>query len=201
MQFIRSSVAVSLAACVSACATPALTPSVETTQSLVTYEITDIGVAEAAEILVTAVKSELSTAQVQRNLAPADLPAKPGGIKVVNPLEGTSMAGLAALAGNSLTIPSCPEASVSVIADNTRFQRSGETTNYAACLWPYRDGLHMEIFSSYTIQSGGVSSAAIGRTLARSALGDSSQFIERTRDSIVTRLEAAGATVTETSRR
>ena len=58
----------------------------------------------------------------------------------------------------------------------------------------------MEIFASFTIRSGGLSAAEIGRGLARSAMGDSSQFIERTRSEVMAALETAGANVEETAR-
>lgn len=183
-----------------ACASPALTPSVETTQTLTKYEISNIDYDTASQILVDTMKVQVSRANVQRNLVTGVLPTEPGGIEIVNPLEGSPLAGMASMAGQVLAIPSCPQAPLSITAINSSYQKYGENTNYAACLWPYEGGLHMEIFASFTIRSGGLSAAEIGRGLARSAMGDSSQFIERTRSEVMAALETAGANVEETAR-
>lgn len=52
-----------------------------------------------------------------------------------------------------------------------------ENTQFFTCLWQYEDGYHVDIYTQFDIESGGLEN--LGRDLVRGMMGDSSQFIPR----------------------
>jgi hypothetical protein len=61
---------------------------------------------------------------------------------------------------------------------------------------PYKSGWALNVHTTFVKASGAFSAATLGATLARTVVGDSSQFIPRTLAAMVDNLKAAGATVT-----
>ena len=183
------------------CATSSLTPTVETRQSIVTYDLQNIEYIDAADRIAATHRAVMSSARIERNFAPDPLPPAPGRITMTNPLYNSPMAGLAAYGGTQFQLPECSGAQLVISADDTSFGRYGETTRYTSCVWAYDGGVHLEIYSAFT-QRSGASADLIGRQVAQSVLNRSSaDFIERTHSRVVTDLEAAGAVVTQTGRR
>ncbi|EHA6962110.1 hypothetical protein JMC51_004634 [Vibrio parahaemolyticus] len=64
----------------------------------------------------------------------------------------------------------------------------GENTQFYTCLWQYKEGYHVDIYTQFQIESGGL--ANLGQDLVRGVMGDSSQFIPRTIGNIKSNLEA-----------
>lgn len=81
-------------------------------------------------------------------------------------------------------------------AQNTGMSEYGEGSSFAACLWQYQGGYHIDIYTSFRRSSGGFNPEMLGAMLARKAVGDSSQFIPRTINDIVDGVEKTGSQVT-----
>ena len=96
---------------------------------------------------------------------------------------------MAALAGN-VKIPTCDGALVYAQAANTSMSSYGENTQFYTCLWQYKEGYHIDIYTQFQIKSGGLEN--LGVDLARGILGDSSQFIPKTINSIKQNLDDLG---------
>jgi hypothetical protein len=67
----------------------------------------------------------------------------------------------------------------------------GEKTSFFICVVQYKKGYHVDIYTTFEQQSGGLSVNALSASLARSMVGDTSQIIPRT----MKRLETALASV------
>ncbi|MBE4583292.1 hypothetical protein BOO34_18665 [Vibrio navarrensis] len=87
-----------------------------------------------------------------------------------------------------MTIPTCEGALVYAQAADTSMSQHGENTQFYTCLWQYKEGYHVDIYTQFQIESGGL--ANLGQDLVRGVMGDSSQFIPRTIGNIKSNLEA-----------
>jgi hypothetical protein len=172
-------------------------PTVETKRSVTTYDVKGISFKAATDATVAAVRARSSGANVQRSIAPASLPAQPGTLEVRDALAGTN---LGALAGGAL-MAFCDGSPAVIRAADSDFARYGEGTSYTVCLWPYRAGTRIDVYSSFSEKSGDVSAAALGKLIASSAMGNSSQLITKMHNGIVARVQEAGGTVTKVAER
>ncbi|MEG3663317.1 hypothetical protein [Celeribacter halophilus] len=172
-------------------------PTVETKRSVTTYNVKGLSGRAVADATVSAVRARVSSANVQRSIAPAILPAKPGALEVKDALAGSN---LGALTGGAL-VATCDGAMAVIRASDRSFAGYGESTGYTVCVWPYRGGVNVDVYSSFSEKSGGVSPAELGKQLASSAFGNSSQFIGKMNDGIVASLQKAGGTVTKVGQR
>ena len=77
---------------------------------------------------------------------------------------------------------------------NDDFQGS-ENTTFFVCLLPYQAGYHMDIYYTFTKVSGGFSPEMLGKSLANSLVGDSSQFIPRTISALESAAQKSGGTL------
>ena len=172
-------------------------PTVEATRSITSYEVTGMPFNRAADVTVAAIRARTSGVSVERLPTPSQLPAQPGSLAVQDALAGTR---LGALAGGAF-VATCEGAAAIIRAQETTFAGYGEGTEYTACLWPHQRGTRLDVYASYTRQSGGASAASLGAQIASSALGSSAQFIDKTRDGIVTELRRADGTVVKVGER
>lgn len=176
----------------------AVTPTKET---IVSYKIYDIKVSEStnAKDVTSAVANALreysSEVRINNNIPPYPLPEKPGRFQLKNPFANSNLAALAAAQGSSMKLPVCDEAIMTANAIDNSFGNYGENTTFYTCVWAYSEGYHVDIYTSFSIASGGFSAATLGASLARNVVGDSSKFIPRTIDKIVSNLEETGAKV------
>lgn len=172
---------IALAGCAS------FTPTKERFEGFKIYDIkTDVSSSLTLKLsnsLKEAMQDNADDVRFENNLPPATLPDDAGRFELVNPFENAK--GLAALAGASMTTPTCKDAVIQATS-NDKFA-GAENTTFFTCLMPYKEGYKMNIYYAFTKVSGGFSSEALGRALAQSVVGDSSQFIPRT----ITALEAA----------
>ena len=97
--------------------------------------------------------------------------------------------------GASVQVPSCDGAILTANATDSSMSKYAEATTFFVCVMPYQHGYAMDIYTTYAKGSGGFSPATLGVALARSVVGDSSQFIPRTISSIVDGVRQTGATV------
>jgi len=119
---------------ITGCATDAFTPTVETRQSIVSYDIQNIDYLIAADQIVATHRSVMSSARIERNFAPDPLPAQPGRITMSNPLHNSPVAGMAQFGGAQFLLPSCDGSQLVITSDDTSFGRYGETTRYTSCV-------------------------------------------------------------------
>lgn len=84
----------------------------------------------------------------------AELPSEPGRFSLVNPFEGSKFAAFAAAGGNlGMKVATCENASWSAQASRTISGHS--KLNLTACLFPYKEGFHLNLYSTYTKKEGG----------------------------------------------
>jgi hypothetical protein len=162
------------------------------------YSIYDVKPAEGVtaskigDAIKVALQKNMNRVQLTNMIPPATFPEKPGRFQVSNPLKGTAFGALAAQSGQSLEIPSCEGSLLTATAQNTSMSRYGEGNVFFLCLLPYQGGYHIDIYTQFKKRSGGISPQALGATLARSVVGDSSQLVPRTINAVVESVEAAG---------
>lgn len=174
------------------------TPTKETQVGYAIYKIKPAEGATATEIsgaLVTALQKNTNSVNVSRDIPPHPLPEQPGRFELVNPFANSNLGALAAASGNNLRTPTCEGAIVTAQATDTSMGNYGENTSFHTCLWQYKDGFHLDVYTRFTVASGSFNPATLGATLARTVVGDTSQFIPRTLDSIVKEIESTGANV------
>lgn len=173
-QILMSLAVVSLAGCAG------MTPTHEKVEG---YRIYDISTAYSSGVtqslaanIRAAMQKNAKDVQFNNQLPPDPLPAQPGRFQLINPFQGAT--GYLALAGANAKVPQCPG---SVIQATSHDSFTGaEQTTFFVCLMPYQQGYAMNVYYTYDKVSGGISAEALGRALAQSVAGDSSQFIPRT---------------------
>lgn len=174
------------------------TPTREISSGYAIFDIQagpDIGAARIAEAVKTALQRNTSGVQIVNGIPPSPLPNKPPRFTLVSPLTG-NLAALAAASGQPMQVPKCDGAVMVANARDTSMARYGEGTTFFACVMPYQGGHALNVYTTFAKASGAFNAATLGATLARTVVGDSSQFIPRTIQAIVTAVEATGASVT-----
>lgn len=156
----------------------------------------EIGHARVAEAVKVALQKNMSSVQISNGIPPSPLPDKAARFQLVSPFKGSNLGVLAAASGQNLQVPTCEGSILTANARDSSMARYGEGTTFFACLMPYQGGYGLNVYTTFTKASGAFSAATLGATLARSVVGDSSQFIPRTIASIVDAVNATGATVT-----
>ncbi len=151
---------------------------------------------QIAQALQSALQKSTSRVHINRGIPSSPLPEVAPRFQVVNPFAGSNMAALAARSGADLRIPTCEGALVMATAESTGMAEYGEATSFSVCLWQYQRGYHIDIYTSFNKASGGFSPEVLGATLARKVIGDSSKFIPRTIENIVSSVEKTGSKVT-----
>lgn len=124
---------------------------------------------------------------------PTPLPSQPGRFQVANPLKGSQLGALMAASGASYTTAQCDGASFVANLKNDSFKKFGEDTRFVTCIFPYTGGFSVSVWHRYSQNNNN-----LGASLARGVVGDSSQFIPRTIESIVAGIRMAGFQPIET---
>jgi hypothetical protein len=157
------------------------------------YAIYDVKVDPAVDArrVYAAVKDGLEKTGYEFSVSidppPSPLPAQPSRFQLVDPLKNSNLGALIAASGQSFKTAKCDGASFVAGLKNDHFKRYGEDTAFVTCVFPYAGGFSVNVWHRYSQQSGN-----IGASLARSVVGDSSQFIPRTIESIINGMRAAG---------
>jgi hypothetical protein len=186
-----------LVAALSGCGS--ITPTREYSSGYAIFEVKaapELTNARLTEAVKTALQKNLSQVQINHGIPPSPLPDKPARFQLVSPFKGSGLAALAAASGQNLQVPSCDGAIMTAYARDTSMSQYGEGTTFFTCLMPYQGGWSLNIYTTFVKSSGAFSAAILGATLARSVVGDSSQFIPRTIAAVVEQVKATGATVT-----
>lgn len=156
-----------------------MTPTREFTEHYVIYNISEVDDhREIAENVKEVLQTHTKNVVVNHHIPPYPLPEKPGRFTVHDPLANSPMGALLGAGGANVKAPKCDDATFSAYS-NDPFE-GVENTTFFVCLLPYVDGYHMNIYYTFTKVSGGFSAQMLGKSLARSLVGDSSQFIPRT---------------------
>ncbi len=176
-----------------------ITPTREVSSGYAIFDIQagpDIGPARIAEAVKVALQKNMSQVQITNGIPPSPLPEKAPRFQLVSPFKGSQLGALAAASGQSLQVPSCEGAILTANARDTSMSRYGDGTTFFACVMPYRGGYALNVYTTFTKASGALSTATLAATLARTVVGDSSQFIPRTIAQVVDSVKATGADVT-----
>lgn len=178
---------------VSACAS--LTPTREVTEGYRIYDVQGaVSNSAIADSLKSAMQRNADKVAFTNNIPPHPLPEKPGRFALTNPFANSGMGALMAAQGAAIKIPKCDDATFTATSHD-KFDNA-ENTTFFVCLLPYAGGFHMNVYYSFTKVSGGFGTQALGRALAQSVVGDSSQFIPRTLAALEKAAQDVGGNVT-----
>lgn len=197
MKSLRLALAAIAAMGLAGCA--GITPTREISSGYAIFDIKagpEIGPARITEAVKVTLQKNMSQVQITSGIPPSPLPAKAPRFQLVSPFKGSQLGAVAAASGQSLQVPSCEGAILTANARDTSMSRYGEGTTFFACVMPYLGGYALNVYTTFTKASGAFSAATLGATLARTVVGDSSQFIPRTIGQMVDRVKATGAEVT-----
>lgn len=189
-------VALFSAIAVTACAST--TPTKETEERYAIYDVkpkAGVTTSQISASIRTALQKNMSGVQVTNNIPPHPLPEEPGRFKLEQPFKNSNLGILAAASGTLLKVPTCEDSALTATATNNSMAKYGENTTFFLCLLPYQNGYHVNVYSSFTKSSGAFSVETLGATLARSVVGDSSQFIDQKINAIMAEIESVGAQV------
>ena len=196
MKAIRFFLCAALVAALFGCAST--TPTREVSSAYAIFDIKagpEVPASRIAEAVKVALQQYASEVRIVNGIPPYPLPEKAPRFQLVSPFKG-ELAALAAASGQQVQVPSCEGAILTANASDTSHAKYGEGTRFFACLMPYQGGYALNIHATYSKASGAFSAATLGATLAREFVGDTSQFIPRTINGIVTGVKATGASVT-----
>lgn len=189
--------ALSLAVALAGCA--ATTPTREMSSGYVIVDIKggpEISHSRIADAVKTALQKNSTGVRINNAIPPSPLPDKAPRFQLVSPFKGSALAALAASSGQNMQVPMCEGAIMTANAADSSMAKYGEGTTFFACVMPYTGGWSLNIYTTFEKASGAFSAATLGATLARTVVGDSSQFIPRTIASMVESVNATGAKAT-----
>lgn len=155
----------------------ALNPRTETVEY---YRIYDIETTAKIKPVIDAALKGLSyttTPKVQRNIPNwSELPDKPGRFQTQEIFnENSNLARLMMASGSGAPkVATCKGAIWTAVAD-----RDGKESNAKlyACLWPYKKGYHLDMYATFSKQSGGLKE--ISRQLAYAMTGTPEEWVEK----------------------
>jgi hypothetical protein len=174
----------------------AVTPTREITSGYAIFDIKanpDITHGRIAEAVKVGLQKHMGRVQITNSIPPSPLPEKAPRFQMVSPFKGTNLAAPARASGQRLEVPTCDGAIMTANADDTSMRKYGESTTFFACLMPYQGGWSLNIYTTFEKASGSFSAATLGATLARTVVGDTSQFIPRAIAGMIDEVKAAGA--------
>lgn len=191
-RFIALVILASLAGCAST------RPTYQTESSYVIFDVQPVTIdrTQFLDSITRAVQKHSSQVRVTREIPPAELPEKPGRFVLKEPFANSNMGALLAASGQSMKVPVCDGSLMTIASNDSSMSQYGENTTFFLCVLPYKAGYHIDIYASFSRASGGLSAAALGSALARSVVGDSSQFIPRAMNEVRIASESVGGKVT-----
>lgn len=122
-----------------------------------------------------------------------ELPMKPGRFKLVNPLENSRFAALAGGGGSiGFKVATCDGATWT--ANALRQVAGSNQLNLTACLFPYTEGYHLNLYAVFTKEEGGLQQ--LSRSMAYAMVGTPEEWTEKTfLDIVRTIKDEAGAEI------
>jgi hypothetical protein len=185
-----------VAACLGGCAS--MTPTREIVQGYAVFDITaaeGVSMSRLSDAVKSALQANMSKVQLVNGLPPSPLPEKAPRFQLVSPFKGSGLGALAAASGQAVQVPACEGAVLTANGVDSSMGGYGERTTFFVCVMPYRGGYALNVHTTFSKVSGGFSASALGTAMARSVVGDSSQFIPRTIGQIVDAVRATGSSV------
>jgi hypothetical protein len=161
-----------------------MTPTRTTEQAYMIIDVKgDSSIRDAVlDSVIKTTQENMKRLTVNRGIPPATLPENAERFELVNPLGNGQLGGLAALAqsqGANLNVPQCKNPILTMKSDSSVSGWSEKTT-FFICVVQYQKGYHVDVYTTFEQQSGGLSVSALSQTVARSLVGDTSQHIPRT---------------------
>ncbi|WP_085342572.1 hypothetical protein [Vibrio sp. ArtGut-C1] len=175
------------------CKSTSMAKTKETKKSYVVYNVQvddSVSPTQMSQAIKEALQANTDSVRIVEDLPPYPLPKKAPRFQLTNPFGKSAMAALA----GGMKIPTCDGALVYAQAADSSMSSYGENTQFYTCLWQYEGGYHVDVYTQFQIESGGLSN--LGVDMVRGIMGDSSQFIPRTIGSIKQNLEALSAKTT-----
>lgn len=154
----------------------------EKTKTVEYYRIFDIKTAASKQSVIKATSDGLgrnvNNAQEATPIPKsATLPDTPGRFAVVNPFEGSKFAMLAGGAGSlGLQMATCDGAAWTAKA--VRDIAGSDKLNLTVCLFPYKDGYHLDMYAVFVKKEGGL--FQVSRDLAGAMVGTPEEWTEKT---------------------
>lgn len=145
------------------------------------------------EAIKTALQKNMSRVQINTGLPPSPLPKARGRFQLVNEFKGLPTAALAARSGQSLKTPTCEGTAITATSQDF-IGGYGEGMSFLLCLLPHKGSHNIDIHTSFINSLRSFSAATLAATLAKTVVGDSSQFVPQARKTVVDSVGAAGAT-------
>ena len=175
------------------CKTGALTATKEVKRSYVVFDVKadNTQASQIAASIKSALQETVPKVRIVEDFPPNPLPDVAPRFQLASPFaKGSAFAAL----GAQVKIPTCDGALIYAQGSDSSFAKYGEQTDVFVCLWQYQDGYHVDVYSQFQIQSGGLMN--LGVDMVRGAMGDSSKFIPRIVNTIQSELEQRNAVVT-----
>lgn len=171
-----------------------MTPTQKTEASFVIYDVQPISINrdQFLEAITQAVQKNQSQVRISRDIQTGELPEKPSRFVLKDPFANTKFGALMSANGQSMKTPVCDNPVLTLASGNS--SASGDTT-FFLCVMPYKVGYSVNIYSTFSSSSGGISVNALGAALAKSVVGDSSQYIPRAMNEVRTASESVGGKV------
>ncbi len=186
----KMTTALALGLALTGCAS--MKPSVHTESTFVIYDVkpATLDRNQFLKAVLDAVQTSASKLRVNREIPPAELPATPGRFELQDPFANSKMGALLASQAQSIRVPVCKNALMTVSTENTSMAQYGEQTTF------FKDGYHIDIHATFVRASSGFTPQGISSAVGRSLIGDSSQFIPRTMNNVRAAAESVGGKVT-----
>ncbi|VAW80221.1 hypothetical protein MNBD_GAMMA12-35 [hydrothermal vent metagenome] len=165
----------------------------ERTEGYRVYDIQGGNLSSISNHIKGVIQKNSDTATFTNNIPPHPLPEKASRFSLVNPFGNSGIGALMARQGETVKIPKCEDSPFTSMSRGN-FEGSEKTT-FFVCLQPYAKGIHMDIYYAFTKTSGGFNPSALGKSLAQSIVGDSSQFIPRTIAALEQAVQRTGASI------
>lgn len=142
--------------------------------------------------VTNAVQANVSRANVNRDIPPAELPDKPSRMRMVDPLANSQLGALVAAQGGSTKMPVCDQPLMTINAKDTSGSAYGDVTDFFLCVVGYKAGVQVNIHVTHVERTGGFSVNTLGASLTKSIVGGWSQYIPRTINAVKKSLETHG---------
>lgn len=149
------------------------------------------------DTVISTAQESMDRLAVNRGIPPSNLPETASRFELVSPFANSPLGGMVngfsaisqASGGSSMKIPSCKDPILTMKSNNSDAGFS-ENTTFFICVVQYKQGYHVDVYTTFEQQSGGLSVNALSASLARSIVGDTSQIIPRTMKRLETALAA-----------
>ncbi len=165
------------------------TPTKTTEQAYMVIDVQgDSSIRERVlDTVIQTAQENMDNLTVSRGLPPSSLPETASRFELISPFANTQLGGMVsgfsalsqASGGASMKIPSCKDPILTMKSDSSVSGWS-EKTSFFICVVQYKKGYHVDVYTTFEKQSGGLSVNALSRSLASSLVGDTSQKIPQT---------------------